>query len=356
MRVRPANQKGYTHVADWREGGKRHRQFFTSAKAAQLFATKKRDALGLIPRDEPSATPEEFRAIIEARQYSVPLMDAIAHWRRTIGAGSGMLMVDLIAARLEASDADHLSKTHRDSIDRTLIAACEHFGGLAAASVASQDCQGFIGEWTGHHAQKRARAVLGSVFTHAMRMGWLQFNPAGTLKMKRPKASAGVDVFTVDDAAEWLCCVAAHAPTCLAGWSLAMFAGLRRAEVERLDWSEVRLERGYVEITAGKSKTRTRRLVTIQPNLALILEPLALPAGRVFPLSPKRAEAWAFSAYGRPVPKNAARHSFVSYHLALTSDLALTEMEAGHDRKVLFQHYRELVTAEDAAGYFSLVI
>ncbi len=41
--------------------------------------------------------------------------------------------------------------------------------------------------------------------------------------------------------------------------------------------------------------------------------------------------------------------------LALFGDVAKTELQAGHDRAVLFGHYRELVTQEEAEEYFTLV-
>jgi predicted DNA-binding protein len=56
----------------------------------------------------------------------------------------------------------------------------------------------------------------------------------------------------------------------------------------------------------------------------------------------------------RPWPENALRHSFVSYHLALYGDVARTEMQAGHDRKVLFAHYRELVTKDAAEDFWAV--
>lgn len=54
--------------------------------------------------------------------------------------------------------------------------------------------------------------------------------------MKPPRnalSRPAVSVLTVDDAADWLACVAARAPQCLAGWAIAMFAGLRRAKISR---------------------------------------------------------------------------------------------------------------------------
>ena len=56
----------------------------------------------------------------------------------------------------------------------------------------------------------------------------------------------------------------------------------------------------------------------------------------------------------RAWPENALRHSFVSYHLAFYNDVARTEIQAGHDRKVLFRHYRELVTAASAEEFWAV--
>jgi integrase len=48
---------------------------------------------------------------------------------------------------------------------------------------------------------------------------------------------------------------------------MSEIAGLRRAEIERLDWSEIDFESGLIEVTAEKAKAARRRLVTMQPNL-----------------------------------------------------------------------------------------
>lgn len=53
-------------------------------------------------------------------------------------------------------------------------------------------------------------------------------------------------------------------------------------------------------------------------------------------------------------PANCLRHGFVSYHLALYNDAARTELQAGHDRAVMFRNYRELVTREAAEEFWSV--
>ena len=49
--------------------------------------------------------------------------------------------------------------------------------------------------------------------------------------------------------------------------AIAAFAGLRHAEISRLEWNEIDLEDGFIEVLALKSKTGERRLVPIHENL-----------------------------------------------------------------------------------------
>lgn len=56
---------------------------------------------------------------------------------------------------------------------------------------------------------------------------------------------------------------------------IGAFAGLRYAEIKRLDWSEVDLKRNFIEVKASKSKTARRRIIPIQPNLAAWLRHIA---------------------------------------------------------------------------------
>jgi len=65
--------------------------------------------------------------------------------------------------------------------------------------------------------------------------------------------------------------------------AIGAFAGLRSAEIGRLDWSEVHLADKFIEIKAAKAKTASRRIVPISGNLAKWLKPHAKDEGRVVP-------------------------------------------------------------------------
>jgi integrase len=141
--------------------------------------------------------------------------------------------------------------------------------------------------------------------------------------------------------------------------AIAAFAGLRHSEIARLKWDDVDLSRKFVEVKAKNSKTATRRLVAISPNLKAWLSLNDNRDARVYPCAARVyrarfAEACKAAAIER-WPRNALRHSFASYHLATHRDAARTALELGHtESRTLFAHYRELVTREDAKQYWKI--
>ena len=62
------------------------------------------------------------------------------------------------------------------------------------------------------------------------------------------------------------------------------FAGLRHAEIARLEWEDVDLDEGFIEVKAENAKTDTRRIVPLKANLKAFLLPLAKKNGKVVSL------------------------------------------------------------------------
>jgi hypothetical protein len=52
---------------------------------------------------------------------------------------------------------------------------------------------------------------------------------------------------------------------------------------------------------------------------------------------------------------NALRHSFISYRVAQTRDIAAVALEAGNSPRMVFAHYRELCTEAEALEWFSIL-
>ena len=135
-------------------------------------------------------------------------------------------------------------------------------------------------------------------------------------------------------------------------------AGLRTAELLRLDWADVWRVPGHIEITAGKSKTRARRLVEICAALQAWLEPYRpRTAGKFWP----GEERTFLEHYGElcetakvPRKTNGLRHAFCTYHFAAHANENMTAAQAGNSPAMIHAHYKGLATKADAEKWFNV--
>jgi integrase len=157
-------------------------------------------------------------------------------------------------------------------------------------------------------------------------------------------------------------------PEMIPFFALGGFAGLRHAEIKRLDWSKIGPAEhpGHIEVTkAENKKTRTRRLVPIQPNLAKWLEPHRQKTGPVVQFAHTSKQiGWMVddANEGRETAEaefewkhNAMRHSFISYRLAVTNDENKVALESGNSPAKIHANYKALVTPDAANAWFAIV-
>ena len=199
------------------------------------------------------------------------------------------------------------------------------------------------------------RANIGVLFSYAERRRMIDTNP-----VKRTSVPKLIDkapeIFSVDELSALLNAASAVSPDVLPMLSIASFAGLTDAEIKRLNWSEIDLRRGFVEVKASKAKSARRRLVRIQPNLAAWLAPYGSMSDNVVPANARtKVDRVWHAARLQHWPLNGLRHSFASYRLAATNDAALVAAELGHtSTKMLYSTYRELVLPEEAERYWKI--
>jgi integrase len=133
------------------------------------------------------------------------------------------------------------------------------------------------------------------------------------------------------------------------------FAGLRHAEAARLDWQEIDLDDGFVEIIAAKSKTGERRLVPMHDNLKAWLLPLRKSHGEVCPYENTTKQLLKTAeAAGVEWKHNGLRHSFISYRVAECADVPRVADEAGNSPQIIRQHYLRRVKPAAAAQWFAV--
>jgi integrase len=196
------------------------------------------------------------------------------------------------------------------------------------------------------------RRVLKVAFNFALERGYCIANPVE--KSARAKVvETPVGILTVEQTQALLKSTASELVPFIA---IGAFVGLRRAELERLDWRKVNLREKLVEVIAANAKSARRRFVRIRPNLARWLQPHAKTYGPVTPLDYRALlDSAREKAKIAEWPHNALRHSFASYHLAHFKDAAALALELGHtNSNLVFQHYRQLVRPKQAKNYWQI--
>lgn len=359
-------------VYRWRvsfpDGDKRKTKGFkkkTGAGGALEFANEKRGLLTENGARHGDITDGERRAVIDFREmvHSLPesvekptLADAVDLLRATLKVRhKSRTVVEVTDSYRESLERKGVSESHLYSVTKRLERFAADHGDWLACDISSE----VVGDWLEElrlapQTVNHYRAALIQLFNHALDKGNVESNPVANVAKRRVK-SGEVGILRPRQVAVLL---EQAAEEILPALALGFFAGIRRAELARLDWSEINFEEDLVEIRASKSKTAARRLIPLRENLKAWLLPHRRHAGTLMPSE----QVWrsrlrdAMSAAGiLEWPHNAPRHSFASYHLAHFHDAAALALEMGHDStKMIFEHYRALVTPKAAASYWQI--
>jgi integrase len=433
----PHGEENYFTVSYWTDG-KRHRQVFPTLKQAKKAATTKAEemdrgqhgAVKLTNADsaayvraidllKPSGVALEFAASEYAnavkRLGKVSLTQAVDFYLKRNPLDRVSKTVPEVVTELIASkEADRLSdryiKQLRYDMKRFTSRFCNCIGDVVGTEVDAWLRELKVGPRT----RNNLRASIQVLFNYGIARKYLPKDHDEIDAVPLAKDKGGeIEIFTPKELAELLAVASADQ---LPFMAVSAFAGVRHAEIQRLDWANVNKAAGIIEIKAGAAKTASRRVIPILPNLAAWLKPHWKEAGPVCSftnmvdqfrdmtraVNQARRAAWAKSkgvsdealkqaderaaarrkednkkqngrrARGSVLPlgsetaaeegwapfawkHNALLHSFISYRVAETQDVAKVSLEAGNSPQMIFKHYRELVQPKEAKAWFAIV-
>jgi integrase len=352
------NGRRYYCVTTPKLGGGRNRRFFkdkVEAETFMQFAKVQQENHGTAALSIPDALRVEAIECCELLQpFGVTLRDAAKFYAAHLKAVTGSRKVkDVVADLLAARSADGMSPRYLGDLRVRLGRFALSFGEEMIAGISAFR----IDEWlrglgVGAVTRNTFRRRLAVLFNFAKRRGYVTENPIADVERAKERETE-IEILSVSQVARLL---ESASSDMLPFWAIGAFAGLRRAEIERLTWSEIDFDADVIEVKASKSKTASRRLVTIQPNLRAWLALYRTRIGRVCPVNLKRKlnddreRAELRSGW----PQNALRHSFGSYHLAQFNDAAKLALEMGNSPATIFRHYRQLVKPKQAERYWKI--
>jgi integrase len=354
------------YCVTWPKIGKgRNRQFFKDKTEAATVLQQKlieQEDYGIADVSFNERHRAEYLECAEALQpFGASIRDAVNFYVPHLKAMKrSCTAAQLVDELLKVKEAHGASKRYLSDLRSRLNQFSEIFDGQPVAEITAPQIDEWLRSLSDKETGKRLspitrnnfRRVLIVAFNFARDRNYCVDNPAQkTAKAKVIKNVIGI--LTVDETARLL----ENAPANLVPYvAIGAFAGLRRAELERLDWNEVDLESNLIEVTAKNAKSARRRFVRIQPNLVQWLHPHRRSSGNVTPPDYRELLGSTREAAGiEEWPHNALRHSFASYHLAGFNDAAGLALELGHtSAHLVFQHYRQLVKPKQAERYWKI--
>jgi integrase len=352
------NGRRYYCVTTPKLGSGRNRRFFKEKAEAETFmqmAKVQQENYGTAALSIPDALRVEAIECAELLQpFGVTIRDAAKFYAAHLKAITGSRKVrEVVADLLAARSADGMSPRYLGDLRVRLGRFALSFGEEMIAGIsASRIDQWLRGLGVGAVTRNTFRRRVAVLFNFAKRRGYATENPITDVERAKERETE-VEILSVSQVARLL---ESASSDMLPFWAIGAFAGLRRAEIERLTWSEIDFDASVIEVKASKSKTASRRLVTIQPNLREWLAPYRTRIGRVCPvnlqgkINDDRERAGLRTGW----PQNAMRHSFGSYHLAQFNDAAKLALEMGNSPATIFRHYRQLVKPKHAEGYWKI--
>jgi integrase len=360
--VRPyRHSKTHKFSVDLRPFGK-GRKFFKTRAEAEAEVMRQKTLLERHSREAVGLSQREMSDFITAKtklgEYGETINDAVRHRLDYLERvrRSGITVAQLANEVVEAKRKDGRSVKYVYDLNSKLSRFCRDFGNRPIAAVTVAEIDKWLRDLDcSPKSRAQYRANIGVLFSHAERLGMIDRNPIP--RTAKPKlVDSPPEIFTVDELRSILEAATRGAPDVLPMLAIGAFAGVRDAEIKRLDWSEVDLSRGHIEIKGAKAKSARRRIIPMQPNLAAWLRPYSGMNGCIVPEGArKKLDRVRKAARLARWPNNGLRHSFASYRLAAIHDAARVAVELGHSTsQMLYSTYREPVLPEEAERYWKI--
>jgi len=205
--------------------------------------------------------------------------------------------------------------------------------------------------------------------------GWCDVKVLESLEPVRLDHDTEISCLTPEQARAVLSGAEATSPGCAVGFAVAIFAGVRQRELEKLTWSAISAD--HIEIDASVAKRHSRRLIPICPTLRswldehrgeaelddLIVGPNWINTSK----TARRRAGWDLKLQHPPKgvlppitrgawPKNVNRHTCASVQIAIGTPLDDLTFKFGHSggAVLLKQHYLGKITKKDALAILAI--
>jgi integrase/recombinase XerD len=337
------------------------RRFFESKSDAQRWLDSFQPEAGLAEEAWSRLTVLERSKVIavwrEIDQAGLTVADVWRAYKELVGVVKPQPLGKAIDALIESKRAANKRAPYLKNLRGMLNQFAQGREAMSIAAIRTADIEAWLTE---HATTPGYRHTwinrLSTLFSFAKRQEWMVQNPCDrvervVIERKRPQ------ILTVEQAKTCVEGIRDEFPVALGWLVLALFCGLRPEEAEKLQWSDIDLEKGIVTVDAVASKVRWRRLVYCTPcAVRWLTKAKALNASLPIPRQTRRrALALMTAKLGlKAWPKDILRHTCASMLMATWEDEGKVAASLGNSPTVLHAHYRELVSRAEAKRFWGI--
>lgn len=359
-KARPYPKDNPTHwVIDYRANGKRKREFYKSKAAAEkaLYPVRKmideggRNAMDLSTALRVMA--HDANKVLEGTGKTI--LDAARFYKAHLDACDRSITVSALIEKYMATQTGN-SEIHQRDLRQRYNRFADSFGFRMVHMVSAQEIKDWInGLGLGPQSFNNWRDRLSFLFGYAVEEKHLEANPIDKKFKKKETIDEAPEIFSVADLSKLL---AAASPELVPVLAIGAFAGIRVAELMRLEWCDVNFQTGYVHVKGRKAKSRSNRSIEMHSNLVDWLTPYIGCTGKIWHgthTTFHHSVAALCRTAGITRRQNGLRHSYASYFLKRYENENLLKLNLGHaGSDLIFSNYRALTTKEDSERYWEI--
>ena len=355
--------------------GKRERVFFPTRSKAKEYAadlrTKLADHGRQLPALSPAIVEETAKALEILKPFGISLIEAARTAAEIAEAKTSSVSIEFalesfMRGKENKSESQQRAYRHlREALERD-------FAGRVLSTINAGELLGHVEGNTGTPSSFNRRSETLRAFwrwSAKPPRNWCDAKVVDVLERQETRRSA-TEVLSAEQCLTLLQTVETHYPDCAPAFAISLFTGIRRAELERLDPSEVTHE--GITVPAGSAKTGRRRFIEMPVPLAAWLQAYPI-SDTVLPANWTRKEKAVRRLAGWKVwcdlvappeppddlpdwPDNALRHTHASVMVAMGKPLENLTFEFGHSggAAVLKSHYVGVMSKAEAAKIWSI--
>lgn len=357
--------------AKFSESGKRERHFYKSRDEALEAAVKLREQRDTFGEQAKAISPSLTEQAHQANQMLLPwgktLVEAAEFYRKSLVSDTASVPLETAAAAWLASCEGELRdstiKSYRYTVDRLKVTLAD----TIMSSITGEQVEAALKTkgGTSYDMHRRNARVLWSWAEKPPRK-WCVAAIFDEVSSPRKKSTGEITVLKPAEARALLATAEKHYPQAVCIYAVALFAGVRAEEIQRLESGH--FNEDGIEIPAAAAKKNRRRHISMNETLLSWLKayPFApLANWREVDCAVRRLAGWDVAARllqkppkptRGPWPQNVLRHTHASAAVANGATLEHLLFSIGHSNgpEMLKRHYVGRYSKKEAAEFWSI--